>query len=185
MIIELFGLPGSGKSTLARTLESGGKAKRIRITSRRELLWRSVFYVFGHPYSAFAQLCYLLRYSGSPRLFYMKFMNLFLQHAAKYQKARSTRGTVVVDQGHLQNLLSLFEHPMSEVAIARYARFLSCPDELWICRTGEEERVRRLAAREYGGGNEGRSPAPLVENFRTAEKVIRSTPGLSVRTIET
>lgn len=184
MIIELLGLPGSGKSTIARSLESSGKAERICIMSRTELVWRSLFYVLRHPLSSLAQLYYLVRYAGSARLFYTKFMNLFLQHAAKYQKARGRLGTVVIDQGHLQNLLSLFERPMPEATLARCARFLSRPDELWICTTGEEERHRRLASRGYGGGNELRASGAVEENFRTAERVIRSFPDLSVRVIE-
>jgi broad-specificity NMP kinase len=184
MIIELFGLPGSGKSTLARALESSGEASRIRIGTRGELVWRNVIFVARRPILSLRLLSYIVRYVGSLSLLYTKFMNLFLEHNAKYEKARLQRGDVVIDQGHFQNLLSLFERPMSEAALARYVRLLPKPDELWICRASEEERARRLAARGYGGGNEERAPTVLAENFRTAEKVIRSLPGVRVRTVE-
>ncbi len=183
MVIELFGLPGSGKSTLARSLESSAEASRVRIESRSELLLLSLLFFVRHPIRSALLLSYIIRYAGSPSLFYTKFVNLFLEHTAKYEKARAQKNTVVIDQGHFQNLLSLFEHPMSEAILSRYAQILPKPDELWVCVVSEEERQRRIAERGYGGANEVRSPRAVMENMKTAEKVVRSLPGLTVRTV--
>lgn len=189
MIIELFGLSGSGKSTIARSLESSGKAERIRIASRGELLWRSAFYVLRHPFLSLAQLNYLVCYAGSSRLFYTKFMNLFLHHAAKYQKARSKRGAVVIDQGHLQNLLSLFERPLSRDELIHYLTFLSNPDQIWVCEASDDERERRLRARGQDG-RAGENPAvreehahAARENFATSLDILSADSSLSVRII--
>lgn len=186
MIIELFGLPGAGKSTLARSLESTGRARRIRIESRGELLWRSAAYAFGHPLDALMQLSYLIRYAGSPERYYTKFMNLFLQHAAKYQKARSATGAVVVDQGHLQNLLSLFEHPLSRDELMHYLKFLPKPDQVWVCEASDEERERRLRVRGQDGRT-GESPAANAEaareNFASSVDIFSGDPSFSVRVI--
>lgn len=182
MIIELFGLPGSGKTTLARGLEASGEAQRIRIGSRTELLARNVRFALRNPLLFLRLLSYLIRYGR--RHLYTKFTNLFLGHNAKFQKARAAAGTVVLDQGHFQNLLSLFDRPMSEEVLARYAAVLPKPDELWICASEETERARRLAARGYGGGNEARSPEAALANFKTAERILRSMPGLIVRSVE-
>ena len=144
MIIELFGLSGSGKSTIARHLDSTGKASRIRINSTSELLWRSIWYIVKHPKSSAIQLHYLLRFAGSPSLFFTKYMNLFLHHAAKRQKAEASKGYVVLDQGHLQNLLSLFETPQSLEELIKYLRCIPLPDQVWIFDVPEKERARRL-----------------------------------------
>ncbi len=189
MIIELFGLPGAGKSTLARVLESTGRAQRIRIESRGELLWRSAIYAFGHPFDALMQLSYLIRYAGSPQLYYTKFMNLFLQHAAKQQKARSAQGTVVIDQGHLQNLLSLFERPASRGELVQYLAFLPKPDQVWVCEASDDERARRLQSRGQDG-RKGESLAVRTERARTAQEnfatsfdILSADPSLLVRII--
>ncbi len=184
ILVELFGLPGVGKSTRARGLEAGGEAVRVRIGSRTELLWRNALFFAHNPILSARLFFYVVRYAGSPALFYTKFANLFLEKNAKYQKARASRKTMVMDQGHFQNMLSLFERPMPEDALGRYARILPKPDELWICVASEEERRRRLAARGYGGGNELRAPEALAENFKTAEKILRTSAGLRIRTIE-
>ena len=189
MIIELFGLPCTGKSTLARSLESTGRARRIRIESRGELLWRGAVYAFGHPLDALMQLSYLIRYAGSPQLYYTKFMNLFLQHAAKYQKARSATDTVVIDQGHLQNLLSLFERPVSREELVRYLAFLPKPDQVWVCEASDDERERRLRARGQDG-RAGESSAVRTERARAAREnfvasagILSGNPSFSVRVI--
>lgn len=189
MTIELFGLPGAGKSTLARALESTGRAQRIRIESRGELLWRSAAYAFDHPFDALMQLSYLIRYAGSPQLYYTKFMNLFLQHAAKYQKARSAQGAVVIDQGHLQNLLSLFERPVSREELVQYLAFLPMPNQVWVCEASDDERARRLRARGQDG-REGESSAvhaaraeAVRKNFASSVDILSGNPSLSVRII--
>lgn len=185
MIIELFGLPGAGKSTLARALESTGRVRRIRIESKGELLWRSAVYAFGHPLDALMQLSYLIRYAGSPERYYTKFMNLFLQHAAKYQKARSAPGTAVVDQGHLQNLLSLFEHSLSHDELMHYLKFLPKPDQVWVCEASDEERERRLQARGQDRTSESSVERARAarENFATSLSILSGDPSFSVRVI--
>ena len=150
MIIELFGLPGAGKSTLARSLESSGEVSRVRIGSRSELLLLNLLFFVRHPIRSVLLLSYIIRYTGSLALFYTKFMNLFLEHNAKYEKARKQEGKAVIDQGYFQNLLSLFEHPMSEAVLSRYARLLPKPDELWVCVVSEEQRQRRRQQPEAG-----------------------------------
>ena len=189
MIIELFGLPGSGKSTIARALEANGKAKRIRITSRGELLWRSSLYILRHPLSSLIQLWYLIRYSGSLQLFYSKFMNLFLHHAAKYQKAHAKQEVVVIDQGHLQNLLSLFELPVSHEKMVRYLAWLPKPDQVWVCEANADERARRLQSRGQDS-RPGENPAVRAaraqaarENFASSLDILSADPSLSVRVI--
>lgn len=189
MILELFGLSGSGKSTLARGLDTAGEATRIRITSTPELLWRSMYYIAQNPVTSMHQLRYLFLYSGSLALFYTKFMNLFLHHAAKRQKAETTKGTVVIDQGHLQNLLSLFESPQPPHVFTDYLRYVPLPDQVWILEVGESERARRLEVRGHEGrkGESGDKRIArervIAVNFNTIVLILKSLPLLKVRVI--
>lgn len=190
MILELFGLSGSGKSTLARRLDSEGEATRIRITSTLELLWRSMYYIAQNPVLSMHQLRYLFLYSGSFSLFYTKFMNLFLHHAAKRQKAETTKGVVVIDQGHLQNLVSLFETPQSFETLQTYLAALPLPDSVVLVTVEEGERMRRIETRgdagrprEAGAGRAARERV-AAQNFEMALSVLKAVPSLTIRTPE-
>ncbi|NNM84018.1 AAA family ATPase [Candidatus Parcubacteria bacterium] len=185
MIIELFGLPGSGKTTLARALEKEGKATRVRIVSRWELIRYNLIFIAKHPVRSVVLLGYVVRYAGSLPLFHTKFMNLILHHNAKYEKAHSLSGRIVIDQGHFQNLLSLFEQAMSAPMLARYVSWLPCPDELWICAMPQSERVARLHSRGYGGASEERVLGAVITNYETVVPILSSDTRLRVRSIST
>ena len=181
MIIELFGLPGSGKSTRARALEQEGKVVRVRINSRTELLVRNALFFFQYPVTTIRLAVYLLKYGGRGTLFRTKVISLFLGHNAKYQKARWMKGVYIIDQGHFQNLLSLFEVPLTEVEMRAYVALLPKPDELWICTVEEGERARRLRERGYGGGNEDRAQDAVQKNFSLAQRILPEVFGTKVR----
>ena len=183
MIIELFGLPASGKSTLARSLDARGLAKRMRITSRTELLSRSSWWIVTHPLASFMQLCYLIRYAGSCKLLYTKFVNLFLQHAAKYQKAHASGGVVIVDQGFLQNLLSLFEEPQPSKTLKRYLSWLPKPDQVWVCEASTVERVRRLNARKQEDKTDMQRKTAAATNYEMILELLEASM-LPVRRVD-
>jgi|GEM_PF-273994 len=149
MILELVGLPGSGKSTFARALEKEGRWSRARINSRGELLYFATLFLLRHPISALRQLGWLVQYRGDRSLWYTKFVNLFLVHNAKYMKA-SGYPRAIVDQGHLQNIMSLFDIQVSPAVIERYLAMLPRSDIVLFFDIDEEERKSRLAKRGHG-----------------------------------
>ncbi len=156
MIVELVGLPGSGKSTFARALQEGGVWTRVRIKGRIELLSYSTLFCLRHPFSTLNQLCWLIRYRGHRALWYTKFVNLFLVHNAKYMKA-SRLGRAVIDQGHLQNTMSLFDVAVSPEVLLDYVAILPPPDVSIFFDIDSDERARRQKARGY----EARAHVPL------------------------
>jgi glycosyltransferase involved in cell wall biosynthesis len=148
MIVELVGLPGSGKSTFARTREQEGKWVRARINGRLELLWHAKLFCLRHPISAFLQLCWLIKYRGHRALWYTKFVNLFLVHNAKYMKA-VRMPYAIIDQGHLQNAMSLFDTAVSPETITQYLAILPHPDVSIFFDVTKDERMRRQKERGY------------------------------------
>jgi glycosyltransferase involved in cell wall biosynthesis len=170
MIIELFGLPGAGKSSLARAWEQEG-AVRIRALSRGELVAENILYALRQPLSCVRQLRWLLA-SAPPAARYTLFMNAFLVHNAKYERARrvSNRGTIaLIDQGHFQNVLSIFGTAPTAGELEAYARTLPRPHLLVVLDVAKEERLRRLAQRSWQP-REGASETERAQYADIAER---------------
>lgn len=148
MIIELFGLPASGKTTLARALEAEGVA-RVKAPHGVNLIWNALPFFFWHPVRTGTQLWYLFRYA--PRgSWYTLFIHAVLAHAATWQQAArlSHKGKVaLIDQGHHQNLLSVFGRPPGDTVLERYQASFPRPDLLLIVETDTQVRTERLSDR--------------------------------------
>ncbi len=149
MIVELFGLPASGKSTLARSFEKEG-AIRIRDLSRTRIITHNVLFLFRHPVR-FLSLSIAVRHAP-PKLKWYSFVNLVLMHNAKWIEARrvSRQGKIaLIDQGHFQILLSLFNVAPNEKDLHTYVALFPKPDVLFVISLSKEERESRLLGREW------------------------------------
>jgi len=149
MIIELYGLPGSGKTTLANKLARNSGFQVIKIRSNKELLFYNFLFLVKHPIKFTAMFFYLLVNRGNGwRMFYYKFMNTFLQHNAKYQKALRFKNALI-DQGYFQNIISVFEKKITPEAIKRYAKFFLYPDKLIVFNMSPGWRLEKMEKRGY------------------------------------
>lgn len=150
MIIEFYGLSGSGKTTLANKIEKEGDFKVVRIQSLTELIFYNFLFAANHPFKYIAIFVYLVLNSNfSLKMFYYKFMNTFLHHNAKYQKALGCK-RAIIDQGHFQNILAVFEKPVEKDALMRYLKFLPKPDALILFDVSEEE-IKKSPREDFGG----------------------------------
>ncbi len=149
MMIEFCGLPGTGKTTLARAIVSQGKFEIIKIKNKRELLRYNFLFFLKRPIKFCVLFWYTVANSYSWQIFYYKFMNSFLHCNAKYQKALKYTDALI-DQGYFQNLLSIFEKPISWEKMEKYLRFACLPDQLFILQATEEKRGQRLNSRGHG-----------------------------------
>ena len=147
MVIELFGLPGAGKTTFAKQLEADGFTV-VKIRTKKELLYFNFVHLVRHPISSLMNAIFILKNSPNPGLRYYKFMNFFLDMNARYEKAR-LYGKAVLDQGYFQNVLSVFENPMSAEIMKRYIKHLPKPDKLIVLDILAEESLKRAGERGY------------------------------------
>lgn len=148
MIIEFYGLPGAGKTTITQKLAAKSDFKIIKIRSKKELAWYNFLFLIGHPAKFFATLYYLVASSTGWPIFYYKFTNTFLHHNAKYQKALREKHAIL-DQGYFQNILSVFEKPVSVCSLARYSKFFLKPDKLIILNLPPDDVSGRIGGRGY------------------------------------
>jgi len=167
MIIELFGLTGAGKSTLARAMAVAGWGEVVKVLTKAELIYYNLLFFLTHPIKFVVLFFYIVGNSQQPGLFYLKFMNTFLLHNAKYQQAKKMK-YAIVDQGFLQNILSVFERELTRQQLKNYLRYLCYPDVLLILEATEEIIASRLAERGYA--TRANMPAEYLANWQQVVK---------------
>lgn len=149
MIIELYGLPGSGKSTWARSVAREHAVPVVHVRTLPEVLFYASWYVVRHPLRSCVLLFFVFRFGATPFLTYFKFMNVFLQYNAKRMKAERMGCDCILDQGHHQAVVSLFERVVSVTVLERLLKYVPAPDILLIFDTPLEVRRSRLSDRWY------------------------------------
>jgi len=152
MIIELVGPPASGKSTYARTILKEIGFERLLIRTKKELLYLNIMFILKYPVFSLYTLWLIISNSSSFTLFYYKFMNTFLHHNARYEKASNIKYGVI-DEGFTQNILSIFDRQISLEQIIKYLRKSPKIDVLFLFdvpkKTIEENSNKRgFLARE-------------------------------------
>jgi hypothetical protein len=149
MVIELAGVPGAGKTTFAKRLAKMMGWKRVRIDGNGELYWYNFLFLLRHPVNALRQMVWLLSYRGERRRWRTKFMNLYLVRNARWMKARRMN-QAIIDQGHLQNIVSLFNEAMSPDVIGAYLSLLPKPDHALIFAIPPQIAEMHMKRRGYG-----------------------------------
>ena len=130
MIVECFGVPGSGKSTLVKKLVETGEYKTVPMYVGK---WYALIFALRHPLFVSAWKWALVSEctkSHTWRLFRFK-VAVFLDTIARMQYARSRfdrSDRVILDEGTLQRILSLYETQRSERSMRRWMRYLPQSD---------------------------------------------------------
>ena len=140
MIIEFFGEPGSGKTTLLKNAASalGARAAYVRVDSSIEALARSLLFTLAHPALAFFWFAETVKESRG--LFRYK-MALVVRSLAAIQKAsRSRREVVLIDEGLLQRILSVYDRVLSDEEVRRVLAHARTAERVVVCRGGDFSR---------------------------------------------
>ena len=140
MIIEFFGEPGSGKTTLLKSTASalGARAVYVRVDSSIEALARSLLFALAHPAKAFFWFAATVKESRG--LFRYK-MALVVRSLAAVQKASGVRREVVlIDEGLLQRVLSVYDRLLSDEEIRRVLAHAHTAERVVVCRGGDFSR---------------------------------------------
>jgi len=148
MIVEFAGRPATGKSTVADKLKPQGWTV-VQAENKIELLWCNLVFLLYYPIRFFTLFFVIVRNAVSLKVFYLLFMNSFLHANAKYMKARRYE-KAIIDQGHVQNIFSVFSHKLSQKETKRYMRWTMEPDHLFLFVAPKRVRERRMNERGYG-----------------------------------
>lgn len=146
MIIELCGMPGGGKSTLAQRLVVDGWT-RVEIRGLTELVILNFRRMLCGPVTYFQVLSYAWTDASKGNSWWSKYTNLLHYHA-RYQKALSI-DKAILDQGYLQNFISVFEHSATRNEFVRYARLIPKADKYVMFVQPVESSLVRTADRHY------------------------------------
>ncbi|RMD59848.1 AAA family ATPase [Candidatus Parcubacteria bacterium] len=148
MIIEFYGLPGSGKTTVARRLSQELNIPIIKVRRRREVIWHSIKFFLRQPIKAAKLLKLVFKHSHFWQEFYYKLMNCWFDYNAKYSKGLKYP-VAILDQGHFQNIVSLFDEEVAQKELKRFLNLLPCPDLLVVFDIPESQRQIALQKRGY------------------------------------
>ncbi|QIR40361.1 hypothetical protein HCG51_29050 [Tolypothrix sp. PCC 7910] len=148
MIIELYGLPGTGKSTIATKLEYLLRGRIVRIERRKDFICFNLLSFLRHPIKFFNRTVRAFYESGNKSLLYYKFIKIFLYRNAVVEKAKRYP-VAIVDEGHLGNILSAFEQPISPEMLIKEIKNLEIPDIVVHFTLPEAERQIRLKNRGF------------------------------------
>lgn len=147
MIIEFFGMPGTGKTTTAHRLAAEQNFKIIEIKNKSELLFLNILFALSHPITTSRLFFFFIRHT-TKKTFWYKWTNLFLHPNAKYQKAKSVP-RALIDQGHYQTAISLFESKQDMQTLHTLASAMFKPDFIVLFSSNKENRTKRLQGRHY------------------------------------
>jgi thymidylate kinase len=148
MIIECFGLPGAGKTTIAAQLAARLPAELVGVQGRRELIRFNLRALRRHPLKYIRRTARAFHEPSSRELQLYKLRYIFLRRNALVEKARSSP-IAIVDEGHVSNILSAFEHSLAEHRMLRELRHLDLPDLALRVALPTAERKGRLEKRGY------------------------------------
>jgi dephospho-CoA kinase len=148
MIIECVGMSGTGKSTAAAALAARLSAERVDVDGRGEIIRLNLHAFIRHPWKYVRRTGRTLtrRESGDIRRYLLR--HVFLQRNAVVEKAR-TYSIAIVDEGHLSNIFSAFEQPLTDHQLLREIRSFDLPDVVVRFTLPEDERKKRLEQRGY------------------------------------
>ncbi len=146
--MEFFGLPASGKTTTAKKLQKDYGYQIIIVDNNKELLFYNLIFFIKNPFFCMITFYYIVKYSLSWKIFYYKLMNCYFQSNAKYIKAAG-KERVIIDQGHWQNLLSIFDKRINIKTIERYIKFLPKSGKVVMFRINDREWDDRISKRGY------------------------------------
>lgn len=181
MIHEFIGLPGAGKSYMAEKVARERGLMMGEIRGRGEAYKLAVIFSFLHPFFSIKLLFNLIKENyKNIKLLKHKLMTLVLLVMARELKARE--GTMIIETGFFQLLLSLYERPISQSDINWCLPWLrKSPYTIYIVNAEKETRQKRMLARgrvpRSGlAGNQAKLDEwleLLEHNFKVVSEVIK------------
>ncbi len=179
MSIEFYGPPASGKTTACKALEAQRAAAGVRVRGIADALWHYGRFCARRPRAAWFLIRFYLTHRGLRGAH--DFYNWVVYRCAKWEKSQKG-GAVVLDEGLLQNMLSI---PRRALTREEVRRFLSrVPHGGRVVVFALPRGVRRARMRARDKRERGRAPSraddTLEHNFSVSCAALASLPFVTV-----
>lgn len=183
-MIEFFGMPGAGKTTAANALTKASPVTLVKVTGQADRIWNNILLAGRHPIRWTKLLLFVYWYSDTWWMFRYKFA-MVMDYNVKYRKAKQVP-YALVDQGHFQGAISMFEEPVTEAVLHDYIQTAFLPDRVVIFSIDPKTSLQRTAGRDYiTARRSGRAAfemklAAMRKNFETILRMGVQVPYLVI-----
>jgi hypothetical protein len=177
MLIDLFGLPGSGKTTLISSLENEGFVQVPHMVSK---LYSLIFFVFN-PTFTIIWTYLLVRESISTKTFGLmrfKFACLVNTVGRICYAGRSRDKILLLDEGVLQRLLSIYESEQVKDFVYKFVNFTNFTDlVILVKRDGHKNKDIKVSQKRMDKGQEyiKRWKETIIKNSEVIERSIENS----------
>lgn len=182
MLIEFFGLPGAGKTTLVKTVsEKACVRTRHQISDKwnqQSLFQRGAN--LARSYLKLGRVADVLRFAAAARIANTDSLRRLLRLVGKTDRLRSERGTILLDQGSLQELWSILYANGSLATdpklLSRLIRSLydGLDASILFIDVDPQTASRRISGRSHGHSRlDGLSDGQIRDDLARAENLPR------------
>ncbi len=121
MIIQFFGLPGSGKTFYSKKISGKSALGLVSIESRIEILLFGILFFIFNPLTTIFFIKILIKENKHNRkILFHKLFKLFVVTIAHEQKSKMKKGDIIIDQGLILFLLSIYERKIDKKELDKF-----------------------------------------------------------------
>ncbi len=147
IIFQFFGLPGAGKTFYFEEINKNIKPIYIK-EKRNKVFFTILFFIFNPLTTIFYIKIIIKENKHNRKILYYKIFKLFIDTVANEQKAFLNKESVIIDQGIILFLMSIYERKIKEGELEIFLPYLRKNYFIYIIIASKKIRQKRMEARK-------------------------------------